>query len=431
MTVELISVGTEILLGDILNTNAQYLSERLAELGISVIHQSTVGDNPKRLAETLEIALSRSDAVITTGGLGPTSDDLTKEVCAEFFGYPLELDKKSLEKIEAYFLSKGTKMPETNAKQALMPKDCIIFENNNGTAPGCVMEKNGKIIIVLPGPPREMKAMFEDSAVPYLKQFSSGVIKSHSVRTFGIGESLMAQRAGSLLDMENPTVAPYAKSGEALLRVTAKADCEETAEAMLAPVVEKIKDEFGSLVYGVDSNSIEEATVKLLQEKGLTVATAESCTGGLIAKRITDVPGASEVFGCGIVSYQNKIKHGLLGVEEEMLQKYTAVSAVVAAQMALGAVKASGADIGVSVTGLAGPDSDEAGREVGLAYIGLCDGKKVWVKKIRTGHKESDCRDYNRIVCSSTALNEVRLYALHYPEERPGGTDINEFRLNF
>lgn len=428
MKCELISVGTELLLGDILNTNAQYLSQRLASMGISVMHQSTVGDNPKRLTDTLEIAFSRSDMVIATGGLGPTKDDLTKEVCAEYFGLKLILHKESLEKIEAYFKNKAVPMPKSNEKQALMPEGAVIFENSNGTAPGCAMEKNGKIIIVLPGPPREMKAMFEQSVTPYLEKFTDSVIQSHSVRTFGIGESAMAEKVGNLLDMENPTVAPYAKSGEALLRVTAKAKTAEEAEKMLKPVVEKIKDQFGIAVYGVDKDSIEEAVVELLKEKKLTVATAESATAGLVAKRITDIAGASEVFNCAVVSYTNEIKNKILGVKNETLRKYTAVSEEVAVQMALGAKRFSGADLAVSITGLAGPGSDELGREAGLCHIALTDGKKVWTKKVQTGHSnESTCRDYNRTVFASHVLNEIRLFALYYPQTRPEFKDIEDY----
>lgn len=353
MRVELVSVGTEILLGDIVNTNAHYLSKRLAELGVSVTHQVTVGDNAERLKDALGQALSRSDMVIATGGLGPTPDDLTKEACAEFFGIPLVPDRESLEEIENYFAAKGLAMPECNKKQAMLPESCCVMKNENGTAPGCIMEKDGKYIAVLPGPPGEMKPMFENSLLPFLKRFSSGTIKSRSVRIFGVGESAMSERVSDLLGGENPTVAPYAKSGESLLRVTAKAESEEEAEKLLLPVVEDIKNRFGDSVYGVDCESIEQAVINLLIEKGIKVASAESCTAGLISKRLTDISGASEAFPGGVVSYSNDVKQGLLGVNKEHLMKYGAVSPVVAAEMALGAVKATGADAAVSVTGIA------------------------------------------------------------------------------
>lgn len=412
MKCELVFVGTELLLGDILNTNAQYLSKKLAALGFDVLFQCVVGDNPERLKEVLKEGLERSDIIITTGGLGPTKDDLTKEVCASMFSLPLEMHEESLKRVHDYFKAKNAPMPKSNEKQALMPRGAVVFKNDNGTAPGCAIEKDGKHIIILPGPPHEMHMMFENGALPYLEKYSTHVIVSHSVRTFGIGESLMAEKAGELLDMQNPTVAPYAKSGEALLRVTAKAKTKDEAEKLIAPVIEEIKNRLGSLVYGIDRASTEEAVVALLKEKKLTLATAESCTGGLIAKRITDIPGASDVFGCGIVSYSNEVKKNILGVENELLEKYGAVSEAVAASMALGAKKASGADIAVSVTGIAGPSSDNTNKPVGLVYIAVTDGENYRVKKLLTGHAEKDCRDYNRTVSASVALNEVRLFIL-------------------
>ena len=404
---ELISVGTEILLGDILNTDAQFLSIELAKLGISVIHQSTVGDNRERLLAQLKEAADRSDIIILSGGLGPTPDDLTKEVCCEFFGKKMFLHEPTVEKIKTYFSTKGMKMAQNNLKQAMLPKDCVIFPNDNGTAPGMAIEKDGVHILVLPGPPRELKPMFRNCAVPYLMQFSDRIIVSHNIRTFGIGESSMAERVNDLFDAENPTVAPYAKDGEALLRVTAMARTKEEAENLCKPVINEIKNRLDGFVYGVDYTCIEEAVIEKLKEKHMKVATAESCTGGLIAKRITDVPGASEVFDCGIISYANEIKHRVLGVSEDDLNKYGAVSEPVARQMAQGALKVSGADIAVSVTGIAGPDSDSTNKPVGLVYIGLADRDNVWVRELRTSRKD---RSYNRYVSASNALNMIRLY---------------------
>lgn len=404
---ELISVGTEILLGDILNTDAQFLSIELAKLGISVIHQSTVGDNRERLLAQLKEAADRSDIIILSGGLGPTPDDLTKEVCCEFFGKKMFLHEPTVEKIKTYFSTKGMEMAQNNLKQAMLPKDCVIFPNDNGTAPGMAIEKDGVHILVLPGPPRELKPMFRNCAVPYLMQFSDRIIVSHNIRTFGIGESLMAERVNDLFDAENPTVAPYAKDGEALLRVTAMARTKEEAENLCEPVINEIKNRLDGFVYGVDYTCIEEAVIEKLIEKHMKVATAESCTGGLIAKRITDVPGASEVFDCGIISYANEIKHRVLGVSEDDLNKYGAVSEPVARQMAQGALKVSGADIAVSVTGIAGPDSDSTNKPVGLIYIGLADRDNVWVRELRTSRKD---RSYNRYVSASNALNMIRLY---------------------
>ena len=404
---ELISVGTEILLGDILNTDAQFLSIELAKLGISVIHQSTVGDNRERLLEQLNEAAKRSDIIILSGGLGPTPDDLTKEVCCEFFGKEMLLHEPTVEKIRNYFSAKGMEMTQNNLKQAMFPKDSVIFPNNNGTAPGMAIEKDGVHILVLPGPPRELKPMFKDSALPYLMRFSDKIIVSHNIRTFGIGESAMAEKVNDLFDSENPTVAPYAKDGEALLRVTAMAETKDKAKELCKPVISEICSRLDDYVYGLDYSCIEEAVVKMLKSRNLKVATAESCTGGLIAKRITDISGSSQIFECGIVSYANEIKHKVLGVSADDLEKYGAVSEPVAKQMAQGALRVSGADIAVSVTGIAGPESDSTNKPVGLIYIGLADKDNVWVKELRTSRKD---RSYNRYVSASNAFNMIRLY---------------------
>ncbi|MGN0447065.1 MAG: competence/damage-inducible protein A [Acutalibacteraceae bacterium] len=431
MNCELISVGTELLLGDILNTNAQYLSQRLAFLGINVLHQCTVGDNRQRLLSALKDALLKSDAVILTGGLGPTPDDMTKEVCAEFFEKELIMNDGCLGQIELYFKNKNIPMPESNKKQALIPEDAVVLTNNNGTAPGCIMEKDGKFIIILPGPPKEMVPMFEESVVPFLKTLSQETIVSHSIRTFGIGESAMSEKVKDLLETENPTVAPYAKSGEALLRVTAKAESENQCQELMAPVIKEITDRLGSFIYGIDSESIEAVTVELLKEKGLTVSLAESCTGGLIAKRITDLSGASQVFHLGVVSYSNDIKNKVLGVKKEHLEKYGAVSGVVAAEMALGVKKLANSTFGVSVTGMAGPSSDDPLIPVGTIYIAVTDGEMLYLKKLTTAHQGTSCRDYNRIVSASNALNELRLCCLCYPEKRSEGIFINDYINSF
>lgn len=406
-TCELISVGTEILLGDILNTDAQFLSQELAKLGISVMHQSTVGDNAGRLMSLLKTAAQRSDIIILSGGLGPTPDDITKEVCCEFFGREMYLHTESLEKMKTFFAQRGREMPESNVKQAMLPVGCTVFVNNNGTAPGLAMEQDGTHLLLLPGPPRELKAMYFESALPYLKQFSDKVIISHNVRTFGIGESSMAEKVSDLLEMANPTVAPYAKDGEALLRVTAMADSEEQAEELCRPVIEEIKARLGDTVYGIDYTCIEEAVVDLLKKNGLKIATAESCTGGFIAKRITNVSGSSDVIECGIVSYSDRIKNKILGVSADDLRKYGAVSETVARQMAQGAVRVSDADIAVSVTGIAGPNGDGSDKPVGLSYIGLADRDNSWVIELNTGRTD---REYNRYVNASTALNLIRKY---------------------
>ncbi len=405
MNCELISVGTEILLGDILNSNVQFLSKELAKLGMNVMRHTTVGDNEKRLLKALDDAFEFSQAVILTGGLGPTPDDLTKETCCKYFGISLQEDSEILSKIESYFKLKNTVMPDCNKKQALVPTVGRVLPNHNGTAPGFILEKDGKIIVILPGPPKEMIPMYRESVKPYLMQFTDSVIVSHNIRTFGIGESYMSEKVEDLLEGSNPTVAPYAKSGEALLRVTAKAETEEKAEELMKGVIDEIKARLGDSIYGIDTDSIEQTVVRLLKEKKQTVSFAESCTGGLCGKRITDISGASEVFHCGVISYANEIKAGVLGVKQETLDAYTAVSEETAKEMAQGVKALSGADYGVSITGYAGPGDEE---EVGLIYIAVASDKETTVKKLVTGHRGRSCRDYNRHVAASNAFNELR-----------------------
>ncbi len=409
MNCEIIGVGTELLLGDIVNTDAQYLARELAAMGIVIHYQEVVGDNPERMKACISAAVLRSDLVILTGGLGPTADDLTKEISCEVMDTHLVLDEEILEGIRGYFSSKGITMPESNAKQAYVPKGGIVFKNRSGTAPGCGIEKDGKIVIMLPGPPRELKPMFENEVKPFLAAKTGGIILSKQVRTFGIGESDMAQRVSELLEGSNPTVAPYAKDGEALLRVTAKAQTEEEALSMCDKTIEKIKEKIGRFIYSTDSMNLEQTAVALLKANNKKIALAESCTGGYIAKRITDVSGSSEVFEYGIVSYSNEVKQKLLGVKTETLEKYTEVSSQTAAEMAQGVRALSGADIGISVTGIAGPGGGSEDKPVGLAYVGISHKDGTLVREIRTGKKE-DSREYNRYVTASNALHMVIQY---------------------
>lgn len=404
---EILSVGTEILLGDILNTNSRYLSVELAKLGISVLRHTTVGDNAERLAAALRTALERSDIVIATGGLGPTADDITRDVCCEVMGFELTLDNSIAKKIKDYFDSRGYDMPESNLRQAYVPVGGTVFVNNHGTAPGLGLKKNGKCVAILPGPPYEMAPMFQESVVDFLSEYADGAIVSHTVRTMGIGESAMAEICADLLENENPTVAPYAKKGEALLRVTAKAHSKEDAEKLCRPVIDEIKKRLGGYVYGIDSQSIEERVVELLKENKMTLATAESCTAGYIPKRITDIAGASNVFEFGAITYSNDMKEKILGVRKETLIEYGAVSEYTAREMAAGIRRVSGADIGISVTGIAGPGSDGTNKPVGLCFIAL-DAADVQVcEKIETGKND---REYNRWVTASRALNLARKY---------------------
>lgn len=404
---EILSVGTEILLGDILNTNSRYLSQELAKLGISVLRHTTVGDNADRLAAALGTALERSDIVIATGGLGPTADDITRDVCCSVMGFELEFNQGIADKIKAYFESKSIDMPESNLRQAYVPKGGVFFENNNGTAPGLGMKKNGKCVVILPGPPYEMAPMYQESVVPYLAEYADGIIVSHTIRTMGIGESAMAETVADFLENANPTVAPYAKKGEALLRVTAKAASKSEAEALCAPVIDEIKQKLGSFVYGIDSESIEERVVELLKKNNLTIATAESCTAGYIPKRITDIAGASSVFEFGAITYSNEMKEKILGVKPGTLAAHGAVSEETATEMAAGIRRVSGADIGISVTGIAGPGSDGTSKPVGLCYIAINAEDYQYCEKIETGKNN---REYNRYVTASRALNLARIY---------------------
>lgn len=407
---EILSVGTEILLGDILNTNSRYLSLELAKLGISVLRHTTVGDNPERLAAALKTALERSDIVVATGGLGPTADDITRDICCEVMGFELTLDPKIADGIRSYFESKGIEMPESNLRQAYVPIGGTVFENNHGTAPGLGLKKNGKCVCILPGPPYEMAPMYHECVVPYLAEYSEGSIVSHTVRTMGIGESAMAELCADLLEKENPTVAPYAKKGEALLRVTAKAESAEEAEKLCIPVIDEICERLGSFVYGIDSESIEQKVVEMLKRNNLTLATAESCTAGYIPKRLTDIPGASNVFEYGAITYSNEMKQKVLGVKKETLEKYGAVSEQTATEMAAGIRRVSGSDIGIAVTGIAGPGSDGTSKPVGLCYIAINAEGYEKFEKIETGKKD---REYNRYVTASRALNLVRICIEH------------------
>ncbi len=407
MNAELIAVGTELLLGDIADTDGQFISQRLSELGINVFYHTVVGDNPARLKAELERARSRSDLIITTGGLGPTYDDLTKETVAEVFGKKLVLDRESLERIEGYFARRGRVMTENNRKQALLPEGCEVFANDWGTAPGCAVTDGSTTLIMLPGPPSECQPMMEKRVMPYLRRFSDGVILSRLVRVFGLGESAVEARLRSLMESSlNPSIAPYAKEGEVLLRVTAKASSKEDCETLLAPAVDAIVAELGDAVYGVDVDSLEQVVLSELKKRGLTLATAESCSGGLLSKRLTDLPGASEVFPGGAVSYSNAVKTGLLGVPEETLRAHGAVSSETAAAMALGAARVFCADLGVSLTGIAGPAGGSEEKPVGTVWCGIACRGRVRTLRLDLGGPTRS-RGLIRRLATSHALFEL------------------------
>lgn len=405
-TCEILCVGTELLLGDIVNTNAAYLSRKLAELGISVYHQSVVGDNPERLKMALAEAAERADLIITSGGLGPTYDDLTKETIAEFFGRRLIRNDEILASITSYFAELGRNMTENNKKQADIPEGAIILKNDYGTAPGVVIEDEDKGVtaIMLPGPPRELEPLFLYEAMPYLIKRSGNVLVSRNINIFGMGESSVENILRSLMEnSENPTVAPYCKEGEVRLRVTAKAKNSEKAYKMCSETVEKIlQTEVASAIYGIDTDSIEEELVKRLKESGKTIATAESCTGGLIAKRITDISGSSAVFLGGCVTYANSAKEGLIGVSHESLLKYGAVSEQVALEMARGVRRAVGADIAISTTGIAGPDGGTPDKPVGTVWVGISSEKGDRAVLLHLSPRRE--RSYIRTLTASNAL---------------------------
>lgn len=400
MKAEILAVGTEILLGDIVNTNAHYLSKRLADLGISVYHQTVVGDNEKRLLNAYKLAFERADIVIATGGLGPTKDDLTKEIGAECFGKKLVLHEESLNYIKSFFERLNRPMSEGNRKQALFPEASIILPNPNGTAPGCIIEENDKILVMMPGPPKEMIPMFENSVVPYLQKFSDGVLISKVLRVVGLGESAMAEKVQDIIDNQtNPTVAPYAKDNEAILRITAKGRTKEEAEKLIIPTEREIRERIGLDIYAEGETTLEAVVGEMLVKSNLTIATAESCTGGLLAGTLINYPGISSVFMEGAITYSNEAKMKRLGVKEETLEKYGAVSEETAREMAIGIAKASGTDIGISVTGIAGPGGGTDEKPVGLVYLGLYIKGEVKVKKLNQFGDRQKIR--NRVVANA------------------------------
>ena len=383
MNAEIICVGTELLLGDILNTNARFLSQELAGMGFSVYFQTVVGDNVERLHQTVQLAKSRSDLLIFSGGLGPTDDDLTKETVAGEFNDVLVLNENVLSGIQEIFKTRNYgRMTDNNIKQAYVPLRGAFLENENGTAPGIVFEDEGKTAILLPGPPRELEHMFLSKVKPLLKTKQDSVIKSFVLNTFGIGESSLEERVKPLLNGHNPTAALYAKEGEVHIRITAKAQTEQEADAMCEEYAQRFEDDIGAYVYGVNSSGLEYEVVNILKETKEKLATAESCTGGLLSSRITAIPGASAVFDCGICSYSEGIKQKLLAVPKETLEIYGVTSEQTAAAMAQGITKLAGADYGVGITGIAGPGNGADGEPEGLVYIAVYHQEKYYMKKL-------------------------------------------------
>ncbi len=383
MKAELIAVGTELLLGNIVNSNARDLSVMLSETGIDVYWHSVVGDNPARLRETLETAKNRADIIITTGGLGPTCDDLTKQTMAEAFGLELYFDEKAEADIEYYFSLRDVPMTDNNRRQAYLPRGCTPFYNTCGTAPGCAFFAENTHVLMLPGPPKECLTMMRKGGLDYLAQLADGKLFSHNIHCFGLGESYIESKLRGLMNsLENPTLAPYAGEAEVRLRVTAKADSQAQAEEMMAPIIEEVCSSVGSAVYGIDSGSLENRVLQLLKEQQLTMAAAESCTGGFIAKRITDLPGASSVFKGGVTVYTDEAKMRLLGIDEKLLKEKSAVSEEVARQLAEKVREKLDADFGIGVTGVAGPDSDGL-HQVGTIFVSLACAEGTFLRSLQ------------------------------------------------
>lgn len=413
MRAEIISVGTELLLGQIVDTNAAYLSRMLPSIGIDIYYRSTVGDNAARLADTLKTALSRSDIVITIGGLGPTEDDLTKETIADALGEEMVMDPESEARIRSFFESRGLPVADSNLKQALRPRHGAVVPNDVGTAPGALFETNGRIVIALPGPPGEMIPMADRYVLPILSERAASttgrsIIKSRVLRVCGIGESAAEIKVKDLLASSNPSLAPYAKGGEVHFRITAKSPGEDEAERLIAGLESQVRERLGDVVYGVDDETLETVVVRMLVERGLTLGLAESCTGGLVANRITNVPGSSGTLIAGIVAYANEAKVKFLGVPEETLRTHGAVSPETARAMAEGAARSVGTDVALGITGVAGPGGGTPEKPVGLVYIALRTPAGVEVTKNTYGGSREDIK----MRTSQTALNMLRMYLI-------------------
>ena len=410
--VEILSVGTELLLGGTTNTDARDISEMLTTIGINVFHHTVVGDNLERLKQAMEIAMRRADIIITTGGLGPTSDDLTKNVIADALGLPLVYHPEEEERLRTYIERRHREITPNMFQQAYLPEGCTRFVNDWGTAPGCAVEKDGLTVIMLPGPPKECRKMMEYRVLPYLAGKSGGTIVSHNYKIFGMGEAEMEQILRPMMNAAvNPTIAPYAKSCECLVRITAKANTVEEAEAMIASAAQAVRQELGDMIYGVDLNGLDECVLRLLLEKGMTLSAAESCTGGLIANRITDYPGASKVFLGGVVSYTNGVKEKILGVNPGTIETYNVVSEPVAKEMCENVRRLTGSDLAVSVTGLAGPEGDGI-HPVGTVCLGLATPEGTITDTLNVpGRDRENVREY----ASQHAFDMVRRYLTGLP----------------
>lgn len=409
MICEIISIGTELLLGDIVNTNAQFLSQKLSFLGLDVFYQSVVGDNMERLVNQINLARSRADIIITTGGLGPTDDDITKAGLCNALKVELVLQERLAEKIKSYFEKLDKEMPKINLRQAYIPRNSKTLENNNGSAPGIIYEDKKNIFILLPGPPNEMIPMFDSLVFPYLKEKSHNTIKSRTLKVAGVSESKLQEMLQDIIDkQENPTVALYAKTGEINIRVTAKTENPVEADALINNMMDKIKEILGDTIFGSDNDTMELVVNNLLRKNRKTISVAESCTGGLVSSRLTDIPGASDNLMNSLICYSNDAKARLLGVREDTLKRYGAVSKETAEEMALGIKNISKTDIGLSITGIAGPHGGTPEKPVGLCYIGWAFEDKVYTQKCLF----NGSRTKNKFRASTKALDLLRLFLI-------------------
>lgn len=400
MKTAILSVGTEILFGQIVNTNTVYLSQQMNMLGFDVMYHYTVGDNPKRVEEMIDLAFQDCDLILTTGGLGPTQDDLTKEVACKALDDTLVMMDDVLEEITKYFKTLGREMTENNKKQAIMPSRATVFHNDAGTAPGFALEKDGKYIICMPGPPREMKRMFQKSVVPFLQSMIDGALYYRQIRFFGIGESMLETQLLDLIDNQtDPTLATYAKEGECSLRIASKRATEEEAEHAVDEMLEKVKERVGHYIYSCDDEELAQVVADRLMERGLTLSSAESCTGGMFASTMTDIPGISQCFDRGLVTYSNQAKMEELGVSAGTLEKFGAVSEETALEMVEGLKRVSGSDVCISVTGIAGPGGGSEEKPVGLVYIGFSYGDKKICKKIQMRNVNRSWNRHYTLLC--------------------------------
>lgn len=406
MKTAILSVGTELLFGQITNTNTVYLSQQMNMLGFDVMYHYTVGDNPKRVEDMMNLAFKDCDLILTTGGLGPTQDDLTKEVACKVLDDELVLMDDVLDEIVKYFKTLGREMTENNKKQAIMPSRATVFHNDAGTAPGFALEKEGKYIICMPGPPREMTRMFQKNVMPFLKEMSKSAICYRMIRFFGIGESSLETELMDLIDEQtDPTLATYAKEGECSLRIASKRDTEEEAKEAVNEMLEKVKEKVGKYIFSCDDEELVQVVCDKLTSKNLTLSSAESCTGGMFASAVTDVPGISKSFERGIVTYSNEAKISELGVSRETLDRYGAVSEEVALEMVEGLKKVSGSDVCISVTGVAGPDGGTEEKPVGLVYIGFIHGDKKICKKIQMRNVNRKWNRHYALLCMLDIIN--------------------------